>query len=44
MIYKMIFIGDFGRKFFFEGVKYVYKDYFGEIGLKDIIILFVIIF
>ena len=44
MIYKMTLTGDFGRKFFFEGVKYVHKDHFGETGLKDTTTLFVTIF
>lgn len=43
MIYKMTLTGDFGRKFFFEGVKYVHKDRFGETGLKDTTTLFVTI-
>lgn len=44
MIYKMTLTGDCGRKFFFEGVKYVHKDHFGETGLKDTTTLFVNIF
>lgn len=43
MIYKMTLTGDFGRKFFFDGVKYVHKDHFGETGLKDTTTLFVTI-
>ena len=44
MIYKMTLTGDFGRTFFFDGVKYVHKDHFGETGLKDTTTLFVTIF
>lgn len=43
MIYKMTLTGDFGRTFFFHGVKYVHKDHFGETGLKDTTTLFVTI-
>ena len=44
MVYKMTLNGDGGRRFFFEGVKYVHKDHFGETGLKDTTTLFVKIF
>ena len=44
MVYKMTLNGDGGRRFSFEGVKYVHKDHFGETGLKDTTTLFVKIF
>ena len=44
MIYRMTLTGDFGRRFYFDGVKYIHKDHLGETGLEDTTILFVKIF
>ena len=44
MVYKMTLTGDSGRRFYFEGVKYIHKDHFGETGLKDTTTLFVKIY
>ena len=41
MVYKMTLTGDGGKRFSFEGVKYIHKDHFGETGLKDTTTLFV---
>lgn len=41
MIYKLVLTGDGGKQYFFEGIKYVHKDHFGETGLKDTTTLFV---
>lgn len=40
----MIFIGICCKMFFFDGIKYVKNNFFGEIGFGDIMILFVIIY
>lgn len=37
----MVLTGDRGKEYFFEGVKYIHKDHFGETGLKDTTTLFV---
>ena len=44
MVYKMTLTGDGGRRYSFDGVKYIHKDHFGETGLKDTTTLFVKIF
>ena len=44
MVYRMVLTGERGATFSFLGVKYIHKDHFGEIGLKDTTTLFVTVF